>query len=405
MFSRLVKWHQEMELEGLRVLENPELAEDVKPGLRRIAARQLAGMTPIERQQIAAFSRKYWGWRAYAALAKFLLPFILAGGLVHLIWPKIPLWLGLVVGGVAGLELLVVGVTAWFAYSKFTGANTLRWICKTFGILLAFGLIGFAMGAIDQESEVTLRKLAKGIPILIGAIAGLFALFGLPVLVVGNMRAREAQLLAQDMTRQATQEKLERQLSEAQLRLLRAQIEPHFLFNTLGAVQQLAEEGAPRAAALTADLIAFLRATSSEMRRESNTLREEFRLTQAYLNVMQARMGKRLQYSIDLPEALAEKSIPSMTVLTLAENAIKHGIEPSLRGGMVTVSAHLDGDMLLVRVSDNGAGMAPVPGKGMGLENVRSRLTLIHGSAARLNLMDGENGGVSAEMVMPGVAA
>jgi sensor histidine kinase YesM len=231
------------------------------------------------------------------------------------------------------------------------------------------------------------------------------ALIVLPIVVVGNLRAREAQAIAREMEQKVEQERLQRELSEAQLRLLRAQIEPHFLFNTLGAVQQLAEQGAPRAAALTADLIAFLRATSTEMRRDSNTLRDEFQLVQAYLNVMQARMGKRLQYSIDLPEALAGLTVPSMSVLTLAENAIKHGIEPSLRGGMIQVAARKADGNLAVTVSDDGAGMAPVPGKGMGLDNVRSRIAIIHGSAARLDLVDGEQGGVRAEMILPGAAA
>jgi LytS/YehU family sensor histidine kinase len=258
---------------------------------------------------------------------------------------------------------------------------------------------------LSQEPAVVVAKLQKGMPSLLGVLAGMTVFVVMPVLIVGNMRAREAQLLAQDLMRQAEQDQLERQLGEAQLRLLRAQIEPHFLFNTLGAVQQLAEQGAPRAAALTADLIAFLRATSSEMRRESNTLREEFLLTQAYLNVMQARMGSRFQYSIDLPEALAEAKVPSMTVLTLAENAIKHGIEPALRGGMVSIAAGSEGATLLVTVSDTGAGMAAVPGKGMGLENVRSRIALFHGAAARLELADSEAGGVTAKMVLPGAAA
>lgn len=405
MFSRLVKWHQELEMDGIRALENPEVVKTMKPGLHRKACEQLASMTPVERQQIAAFSRKYWGWRAYAALAKFLLPFVLLGVLAHLVWPKVPLWATMLIGAFGGLELLVVGVFAWFGYSKFTGANRLRWIAKTFCFFFACGLVGFVIGAYGQDPDVAMRKLVKGVPILLGTLAALFAMIGLPVLIVGNLRAREAQLLAQDMTRKAEQEKLQRELTEAELRLLRAQIEPHFLFNTLGAVQQLAEQGAPRAAALTADLIAFLRATSTEMRRESNTLREELQLTQAYLNVMQARMGDRLQYSIDLPEHLADQTVPSMTVLTLAENAIKHGIEPSLRGGTIDIRARREDGKLVVTVSDNGAGMAPVPGKGMGLENVRSRIALVHGPAARLELEDGDNGGVKAMMVLPGAAA
>ena len=130
-------------------------------------------------------------------------------------------------------------------------------------------------------------------------------------------------------------------------------------------------------------------------------MREEVQRVQAYLNVMQARMGKRLQYSIDLPEALAGHTVPSMTVLTLAENAIKHGIEPALRGGMVSIAARSQDRALVITVTDTGAGMAPVPGKGMGLENIRTRIALVHGHGASLNLNDGATGGVVAEMRLP----
>jgi sensor histidine kinase YesM len=405
MFSKLVKWHQEMELEGIRVLEDPSQIDTVKPGIRRLAAKQLANLTPVERQQIAAFSRKYWGWRAYAALAKFIIPFIALGGLVHLLFPKLPLGWSLLGGGLVGIELLAMGILAWFNYSKLTGKNQFRWILRFVGYLLLCATVGFVAGMLTSDKPVRVDKLIKAAPYIASGLLGLMALIVLPIVVVGNLRAREAQAIAREMEQKVEQERLQRELSEAQLRLLRAQIEPHFLFNTLGAVQQLAEQGAPRAAALTADLIAFLRATSTEMRRDSNTLRDEFQLVQAYLNVMQARMGKRLQYSIDLPEALAGLTVPSMSVLTLAENAIKHGIEPSLRGGMIQVAARKADGNLAVTVSDDGAGMAPVPGKGMGLDNVRSRIAIIHGSAARLDLVDGEQGGVRAEMILPGAAA
>lgn len=405
MFGKLVKWHQEWEQESLQVLENPAYVETIPPGARRFMAEQLVKLSPIERQQLASFSRRYLGWRAYAGLVKFIIPFVALGGLAHVLFPKVPLAVALLLGAGVGLEVLILGVAAWFNYSQMTGKNQFRFVAKFIGWLLLGTVTGFTAMVLIDSRPFPVEKFIKILPYLAVGMIALIALLTLPILVVGNLRAREAQALAGEMAQKAEQEKLKRELSEAELRLLRAQIEPHFLFNTLGAVQQLAEEGAPRAAALTADLIAFLRATSTEMRSESNTLREEFRLTQAYLNVMQARMGSRLQYSIDLPETLAGLTVPSMTVLTLAENAIKHGIEPSLRGGTIDIRARREDGKLVVTVADNGAGMAPVPGKGMGLENIRSRIALVHGKDARLDVVDGDNGGVNAMMVLPGAAA
>jgi LytS/YehU family sensor histidine kinase len=182
--------------------------------------------------------------------------------------------------------------------------------------------------------------------------------------------------------------------------MLRAQIEPHFLFNTLGAVQQLAADGAPRAAALTADLIAFLRASFSDMRSEQVVLATEFATIESYLRVMQARMGARLRFALALPESLAQVEVPSMIVLTLVENAIKHGIEPALRGGEIRVSAAADRDSVRIRVHDSGVGMSATPGDGAGLDNVRRRLELAYGERAELALRDADPGLV-AELVLP----
>jgi LytS/YehU family sensor histidine kinase len=191
-----------------------------------------------------------------------------------------------------------------------------------------------------------------------------------------------------------------RELAESQLRLLRAQIEPHFLFNTLGAVQQLAEHGAPRAAELTAHLIAFLRASLSEMRSDQVRLDAEFGLLESYLRVMQFRLGQRLRFSLTLAPTLGHVQVPSMILLTLVENAIKHGIEPALRGGEVAVSAEVHDGALRVRVADSGVGMAAQPGTGTGLDNVRRRLQLAYGDAARLALQDA-GPGLIADITLP----
>lgn len=117
---------------------------------------------------------------------------------------------------------------------------------------------------------------------------------------------------------------------------------------------------------------------------------------------MQSRLGARLRYSLSLPDALLSASVPSMTLLTLAENAIKHGIEPALRGGEINVSALQASDKVVIRVVDTGAGMSEAPGAGDGLDNVRNRLRLVHGAAASLTLSANDDGdGVAAEIVIP----
>jgi LytS/YehU family sensor histidine kinase len=140
------------------------------------------------------------------------------------------------------------------------------------------------------------------------------------------------------------------------------------------------------------------------MRSEQVRLDTEFGLVEAYLRVMQARLGERLRFTLALPPMLAEVQVPSMLVLTLVENAIKHGIEPALRGGEVSVAAEVRGAAILVRVRDSGVGMAAQPGAGTGLDNVRRRLQLAYGAAAGLALHDADPG-VVADLTIPAPGA
>jgi LytS/YehU family sensor histidine kinase len=267
-------------------------------------------------------------------------------------------------------------------------------------------VVGALLGALCSYIALSMlhgKPLADVLPKLprllaIASLAGL--LVAVPMLILGAFRSRHQQALLAQLQRDAERERLARELSESQLRMLRAQIEPHFLFNTLGAVQQLALDGAPRAAALTADLIAFLRASFSDMRCEQVSLATEFSTIESYLRVMQARMGARLEFSMSLPDALAPCRVPSMIALTLVENSIKHGIEPSLRGGAIRVTAEGGVASLTIRVHDSGVGMSDTPGDGAGLDNVRRRLQLAYGDAASLSLREADPG-LAAELVIP----
>src|SRR4030095_10396302 len=142
--------------------------------------------------------------------------------------------------------------------------------------------------------------------------------------------------------------------------LRQLQIEPHFLFNTLGSAQQLAEKGAPEAARLISDLIRFLRATMPTLHDEANTLKQDAAMIRAYLRIMQTRLGPRLRWSVAIPEDLEDAAVPPGMLVTLVENAIKHGIEPLPEGGHVAVTAeretHPEGARIALSVVDTGAG-------------------------------------------------
>ena len=413
MWGKISQWHQQMDDDAMLVLETPEAADSLPAGMRRYVGTRLATMSPIERQQFRAFLVKYHGVRFYVAAAKLLLPFTALGALQQLLWPGKLSWAeSLVLSNLIGFSLACGLMGVWFNYRKLVANRSVKPLLR---ILLAcvVGLL-FGMGASaifsDKPMVVSPEKIAANVGIALLVVSLLYIV---PLGIVAIWRNRQFETMSLQLQQEAERERLARELSESQLRLLRAQIEPHFLFNTLGAVQQLAEQGAPRAAALTADLIAFLRASLAEMRSEQVPLQSEFDMVAAYLRVMQARMGQRLRFRLDLPAPLAHVMVPSMIVLTLAENAIKHGIEPALRGGDIHISAEQVAGMLRLRVQDTGVGLgetlagAPVaaPGGGLGLENARRRLQLAAqqggGVAGRLELREGEEGGVVADILLP----
>jgi signal transduction histidine kinase len=181
---------------------------------------------------------------------------------------------------------------------------------------------------------------------------------------------------------------LSKQILEARLQLMRAQIEPHFLFNTLANVKRLCQTDASGGLAMLENLVRYLRAALPRMRDAQTTLGQEADLVVAYLAVLKIRMGNRLRYSIDVPPALRARPFPPMMLLTLTENAIKHGLGPSERGGTITIRAGSVGGMLEVVVADDGVGFDALAagGTGIGLANTRARLLALHGESARLDL-------------------
>lgn len=211
----------------------------------------------------------------------------------------------------------------------------------------------------------------------------------------------EKQALAFDLARS----ELERNALDARLRLVQAQVQPHFLFNTLANVRELVDSGSPQAPRVLDALIAYLRAAVPRLRGGNETLGEEIDLAAAYLEIMQMRMPDRLQYSVSVDPELRAVRCPASTVLTLVENAVRHGIDPSEDGGRIDVRVRRERDSCRIEVIDSGIGPAMgVPGTGglgTGLDALRERLRLVCGERIHVSLTAVQPRGALAEVVLP----
>jgi signal transduction histidine kinase len=401
MWRKVIDWYRNWEDEQIAVLENPALASHAAQGYRRRLYCKMAERSPLERQQMRDFSVALKGWRGVLWTVALLTVFCLGGIALHLSSPNIGWTAALVSANGFGIAVMFAFIAAWFNYRQFV-RQKIKLLLAVLGFAL-FSTVAWTGLAMWREGEPLARALHRASNFTSGVLTGSLIILA-PLLLISILRNRQYEARNLELQREAEQARLARELSESQLRLLRAQIEPHFLFNTLGAVQQLAQHGAPRAAELTANLIDFLRSSMRDMRSEQVGLAAEFGLVESYLKVMQVRLGERLRYSLQLPRALEEVRLPTMILLTLVENAIKHGIEPALRGGEVAVSAEAIDGAVRIRVQDGGVGMSTIPaqedGGGTGLDNVRHRLHLAYGAAAGLQLRDGEPG-LIADVTIP----
>jgi sensor histidine kinase YesM len=238
-------------------------------------------------------------------------------------------------------------------------------------------------------------------------IAGLSAglLYAAIAAAIVYLRAQRVAIANKRLSVEINESDVRRQLTETRLRLLQAQIEPHFLFNTLASAQQLSQKGAPDAAKLIGHLVRFLRMSIPSMREERGALKRELEQVAAYLSIMQTRMGDRLTFAVRSDPEVEFFSLPPALVMTLVENAIKHGIEPAADGGRVEVSAALQGDAVLITVSDTGVGLTTTEsreiGGGLGLSNIAQRLAAIYGSDAHVRLTQNTPRGCVAMLTIP----
>jgi sensor histidine kinase YesM len=198
-----------------------------------------------------------------------------------------------------------------------------------------------------------------------------------------------AELMAREQLKVVSSEK---QLVQAQMRMLQAQIEPHFLFNTLANIQSLINRSPERANLMMDNFIAYLRQTLSASRAQEGTVKQELDLLKNYLELIKIRMGDRLQYAIDVDDAIANSPLPPMLLQPLVENAIKHGLEPKVEGGRVSVRATRAGDRIRFDIEDNGLGFSDRAGDGVGLTNLRERLAVLYDRQATLTISDARPG-------------
>lgn len=236
-------------------------------------------------------------------------------------------------------------------------------------------------------------------------VAFVFMLAGLlPEEIRADLARRARQNLAQETARRLA-ETQKRQVLEARLSALQAQIEPHFLYNTLANAMALIDQDGPAAQSLLAHLIRFLRAAVPDLRSNQTSLGQELERAQAYLDIMKIRLGERLQFDIHASAQARACVIPPLSVMTLIENAIEHGIGPLPAGGRLRVEAACAERRLRIEVSDNGAGFQAEGGDGVGLANLGERLAVLYGDAAELAVSPGAQGGVVARISLPVDAA
>jgi hypothetical protein len=220
------------------------------------------------------------------------------------------------------------------------------------------------------------------------------------IVYAGRVKAEVKAAVAQEV---ADEESLKRQVVEARMAAMQAQIEPHFLFNTLASIDHLIEVDPPRASKMQKNLISLLRASMPALREGGSTLGRELAVVRPYLEILKVRMEDRLQTEVNISEGLHSAEFPPMMLQSLVENAIKHGLEPKPEGGSLQVSAEIVHGKLVVAVADTGVGFgrAATAGTGVGLENIRERLKLLFGNAAELRIAENQPTGTRVTIVVP----
>ncbi len=304
------------------------------------------------------------------------------------------------------LRVLIVGCSATLAYGLLEQAPSrpparlARWVMQLLGVVVSVPLaacVAYWVTTGDGSWWHDPARLSGYGKVVFTGI--LFA----PWIALGAMvRQREALARHQALAFELERSELRRQALDARLSLLQAQVQPHFLFNTLANVRALVRSGSPRAAEVLDSLIAYLRAALPRLDENSSTLGQELDLVRAYLELMHMRIPDRLRYAVHADGVDRELRCPALTLITLVENAIRHGIDPAEDGGQVEVSVQVRQGRCIARVVDTGVGLrADGNSPGTGLASLRERLQLFFGGDAHLSLSASMPRGTSAELDFP----
>ena len=296
-------------------------------------------------------------------------------------------------------DLAIIGAVVLAALMLVGGVRA-----RSFSLRAALFAVTVLIGAFVGEWLVLWRQWGAW-PVVPYEVVLLRALRWLPIGLVSGaiilVRQRARDTAARLHESEVTRLQLDQQRVATELQVLQSQIEPHFLFNTLATIRRLYQTDLARGRSTLAGFIHYLKSALPEMRASETTLGREVDLIAAYLDVLRVRMGSRLEYEIDVAPALRDQRIPPLSLATLVENSIKHGLAALPEGGKVAVRAWIDGNDLVVRVTDTGAGIRASGGTGTGLANLRVRLRGLYGEAGQIVLTPNVPRGVAATLSIP----
>jgi sensor histidine kinase YesM len=286
------------------------------------------------------------------------------------------------------VSAVIVGVAA---------ANACHWLAHKYAVVPQASEMQLYLGRLRSSGDSPISLLGMVVEFLL--LGGSLAL---PAYFAGLTRAIE-----EAREHEVSELRLLKQETDLRLLVLQAQIEPHFLFNTLASLRSLLRQDVDRAEAMIDALVEHLRAAMPIFRenQQYSALSEQLRICSSYLDLMQVRLADRLTYTIAVAEPVRSAAFPPLILLTLVENAVKHGIEPKPGPGHICIEAtrspRVDGAHITVTVTDNGAGLSAGLGHGVGLSNIRAQLALKYGDRATLSLMSSADGGAVASVDIP----
>lgn len=298
-------------------------------------------------------------------------------------------WANMVYSQLIGLTIwaLIDGGRQMLASNGYPGAPAMAALVVGSVLVGYFG--GSALGDLIL-GEMLLHGMSRSPRAMVG-----FFLMSLAAGGFGTFYLTSREQLAKA---RLAHEEAQRHAAEARLKLLETQLEPHMLFNTLANLRALIGTDPERATDMLDRMVAYLRATLGASRATVHPLQAEFDRLRDYLELMAVRMGPRLHYTLDLPPELAACPVPPLLLQPLVENAIKHGLEPKVEGGSITVSARLDGTRMLLTVDDTGVGLRADQQRteGFGVAQVRERLATTYGQQGAIELIATHAGGTRA---------